>query len=324
MSSADAIDDLDPVNYLDSTMNADVVLRELGFRFEGTSSLGRDHWLKPAGRGIWHSVIVDKDNPNVNYRQVRVKGRGVLDKEFQVIRHLDVPVSEVRRVMLKWINPGTVAEALEIVHILLDADPDAFDPRADLDRLMPQRCPECGSSNVSTEADDEGLIDCFNCGIWFDPLHPNNSPSVPGNYPQPPRQYESLDDEINDLKAYAMQHGMPPRITITFSRTTPESAEQGDFSESGWIDEEGVDMAPDEFDREEGLTATDKAAKYLYDEGATEASSSQFHPGLWYSSGWSTVNYRTGEEEERNFHLVGFTEEQEREVYDKLRQRRHR
>jgi len=27
----------------------------------------------------------------------------------------------------------------------------------------------CGSKNLS-EVDDEGLIDCFDCGIWFDPL----------------------------------------------------------------------------------------------------------------------------------------------------------
>jgi hypothetical protein len=219
--------------------------------------------------------------------------------------------------------PGTRQEAQHVVHALLDADPDAFDPRADLERLIPNRCPACKSSNVS-DADDEGLIDCFDCGIWFDPLHPENGPQFAGIHSRVSQRNESLDDEISDLKAYAMQHGMPPRITITFSRTTPESVEQGDFSESGWIDEEGVDMVPDEFDREEGLTATDKAAKYLYDEGATEASSSQFHPGLWYSTDWSTINYQTGEEEERNFHLVGFTEEQEHEVYDKLRQLRHR
>lgn len=35
------------------------------------------------------------------------------------------------------------------------------------------RCPECGSQKIS-KLDDEGLIDCYACGIWFDPQHPNN------------------------------------------------------------------------------------------------------------------------------------------------------
>lgn len=314
MSNLPAIDDLDPASYLHSTMDPNVVLKELGFRFEGTSTLGKDHWLKPAGRGIWHSVIVDKEKPdNVNYRQVRVKGRGVLDKEFQVIRHLDVPVSEVRRVMMKWTN-----EALDVIHHLLDASPDAFDPRADLERLIPNRCPECGSTNV-TDADDEGLIDCMTCGIWFNPLHPANAPSIPGNYP--PRQEESLEDEIGDIRAYILANALPPRICITYSRTTPESVEQGDFSESGWENEEGVSMYPDEFDKEEGLTAVDLAVKFLRNEGAYDSSSSHFHPGVWYSTEWSTIDYRTGEQEERNFHLVGFTEEQEKEVWEKFHQR---
>lgn len=205
-------------------------------------------------------------------------------------------------------------EARAVVHQLLDENIDALDPRADLDRLIPDRCPECGSTNISREADDEGLIDCFNCGIWFNPLHPANSPF----------RQESLEDEIGDIKDYVMKHGLPPVITITYSRTTPESVEQGDFSESGWVDQEGVDMRPDEWDREEGLTLTDKAAKYLYDEGATEASSSHFHPGVWYSTDWSNVDYRTGEEEQRNYHLVGFTPQEEQEVWDKLRQQRRR
>lgn len=35
------------------------------------------------------------------------------------------------------------------------------------------KCPECKSTNVEGP-DDEGLIDCLNCGLWFDPDHPNN------------------------------------------------------------------------------------------------------------------------------------------------------
>lgn len=49
-------------------------------------------------------------------------------------------------------------------------------------------CPECGNTNL-TEPDYEGLIDCLDCGTWFDqtdrairsicrsfPFPPNNGP----------------------------------------------------------------------------------------------------------------------------------------------------
>lgn len=451
MSSATAIDDLDPVGYLHSTLNADVVLKELGFRFEGTSTLGKDHWLKPAGRGIWHSVIVDKDAPTVNYRKVKVSGRGVLDKEFQVLTHKDVPVSEVRRYLMKWHT-----EAQEVIHTLLDDDPDALDPRADLERLIPHRCPECGSSNISSEADDEGLLDCFNCGIWFDPLHPNNTPVINQDrgevrmeafdpddpqaflqsLPQHPEAagmkqpkgstnywqylfesregyrcrlalYHSLPERtgsytasldvggyyhrltqetvtlfwrsqqeftqvemqlreavqrfiqaIKDCKerknrpSYAelerlwnklfepLNQGprpasesldpddpvqfiarLPdrsPRIRTSFSQTTPESSEQGDLSATGWIDQEGEEMVPDDIDYEEGLGIVDLAVKFLHNKGAIEPSSSRFHLGVWYSTDWSTVDYRTGTDEQHSFHLVDFTPGEEKEIWDKL------
>lgn len=338
MSEIADIDNVDPVLYAQSTLNADAVLKELGFLFKGTSDLGRDHWLKSAGHGIWHSVIVDKNEPTVNYRQVRVKGRSVLDKEFQVIRHLDVPVSEVRRVMLKWKTTSHVDEAAEVIQRLLDNDPDALEPRGELDRLLPGRCPECGSSNVS-DADDEGLIDCLKCGIWFEPLHPANSPAVPGNYPEPEAyarrhlryhgdaelQQEAEDFDPDDPQAFLDRLPvLNPRIAITFSQTTPESSEQGDVSDSGWIDEEGVEMTPDAFDREEGLTAVDLAVKYLYDEGAAEASSSHFHPGVWYSTGYHVIDYRTGTDEERCFHLKDFSDAEERAIWDKMHAHWHR
>lgn len=40
-----------------------------------------------------------------------------------------------------------------------------------------RKCPECGSVKL-TEPDAEGLIDCCDCGIWFDPKHPANNASA--------------------------------------------------------------------------------------------------------------------------------------------------
>ncbi len=41
-------------------------------------------------------------------------------------------------------------------------------PMCQTDPTPPLHCPECGALNVSTP-DDEGLRDCFVCGVWFSP-----------------------------------------------------------------------------------------------------------------------------------------------------------
>jgi hypothetical protein len=110
-------------------------------------------------------------------------------------------------------------------------------------------------------------------------------------------------------------------IRTTFSRTTPDSVEDGDFSETGWIDEEGDVIALDKYDRAEGLTLADKAVQWLRHAYATEPSSSHFHKGVWYSTGFNTTDYRTGEEEERSCHLYGFTEAEEREIFSEINRR---
>ena len=104
------------------------------------------------------------------------------------------------------------------------------------------------------------------------------------------------------------------RIAISYEIITPESAEHGDAEERGWIDEEGVDITPDKFDIEDGLSAASKAVNFLRDEGVVEASSSQFHPGVWYI-GQDIPNYKTGATEIRSYHLKGFTPEEEKIIY---------
>jgi len=77
-------------------------------------------------------------------------------------------------------------------------------------------------------------------------------------------------------------------------------------------------MEPDEYDKEEGLTCVDLAVKFLQHEGAIHASSTQFHSGVWYSTEFSVIDYSNGTEEERSFHLYGFTEEEERAIWHEL------
>lgn len=111
--------------------------------------------------------------------------------------------------------------------------------------------------------------------------------------------------------------GGEKRIRISFETVTPESAEQGDAAERGWIDEEGESMDPDADDRAEGLTAVDKAADFLDDQGVSP-SASHFHPGLWYTTTDPDTDLRTGETEYRSYHLVGFTTEEQQEIFDDL------
>lgn len=128
-----------------------------------------------------------------------------------------------------------------------------------------------------------------------------------------------LEADEFDARAFLLE---PPldndrRIRTSYSRITPESAEEGENSDSGWLDEEGESMEVDPEWDEEGTTPAQKAADWLKQNYAAHASSSHFNSRVWYSTGYETIGY-TGEEEERSFHLSGFTPEEEQEIFDKV------
>jgi hypothetical protein len=105
------------------------------------------------------------------------------------------------------------------------------------------------------------------------------------------------------------------RIVVTYDVVTPESAEQGDIADAGFENEEGIDMTP-ECDEE---TAIDNAVNYLRQYGPVEPSSSQFHPEVWYTQTDADIDYRTGAETRKSFHLKDFNEEDQREIYRRIR-----
>jgi len=119
----------------------------------------------------------------------------------------------------------------------------------------------------------------------------------------------------------------PRQVKITYQTVTPESAEHGDFAETGWLDgcwkydtPDGIDfdcMDPDKWDREEGITAIDKTVEFLRDAGAVHPSDSGGGSGTWYSTE-SELDYRTGESETRSYHLGGFTPEEEQAIFDHI------
>jgi len=133
---------------------------------------------------------------------------------------------------------------------------------------------------------------------------------------------EMEQGELFDLGPYTEPDREPPRITTTYSIITPESAEHGDVEEEGWEDEEGVEFIPDEQDTEDGVNVAELAIEWLIQHSVEQASSYPFSPGTWYTSS-PYDDYRTGASTEYNFHLEGFTPEEEEEIYDFLKKHNH-
>ena len=97
-------------------------------------------------------------------------------------------------------------------------------------------------------------------------------------------------------------------IKISFDMYTQEDIEDsGDPTESGWENEEGVEFE-----------STQEAIDYLKGESATNASCwPTWTPHTWYCDDGDT-DIVTGEVTTRYFHLYGFTETEERGIYDAL------
>lgn len=78
-------------------------------------------------------------------------------------------------------------------------------------------------------------------------------------------------------------------ISRTYAETTPESAEIGDFSDTGFID----DRAEVTFSELVTLMKEHYQASSSPNDGSTN---------VWYSTGFYTSNYRTSTEREESIH----------------------
>lgn len=122
-----------------------------------------------------------------------------------------------------------------------------------------------------------------------------------------------IEDE--DIKDEILVRGQVPRIRIAYEVVTEESAGHGDAAERGWWDEEGVLMQLDDWDVADGLTVADVAIKYLKDEvGNLEASSSHFHPGVWYTMAADDYGQNS-----YSYFPTDFTPEEEQKIFNALR-----
>jgi hypothetical protein len=120
---------------------------------------------------------------------------------------------------------------------------------------------------------------------------------------------------------------------VTYDIVTPESVEEGDTSEAGWVidgqewpgdlDEASVHLAPTwydpDVDDEDGPIAW--MVKLLRDAGA-DPSSSAFHAGVWYI-GNPNEDYSTGAVTTYAYHLEGFAPDDQRAVFVGVTARKH-
>lgn len=115
------------------------------------------------------------------------------------------------------------------------------------------------------------------------------------------------------------------RIRIAYAVITPETAGFGDYADSGWENEEGVCIEPDDFDvdefGDESAAYAVLAAQFIYDRssGCEASTYPDCCPGhTWYSDSDGEKDYRDGSETYRSFHLDGFTEDEEHAIYTLL------
>lgn len=99
-------------------------------------------------------------------------------------------------------------------------------------------------------------------------------------------------------------------IKTSYSRINEESIKQGDCSETGWVDQEGVNFE-----------SLDDAIDFLNREGAVHASGYPFYEGVWYSTDFMPFYDNEGTQDQNNFHLSGFSLNEQKAIYDAVMSR---
>jgi hypothetical protein len=97
-------------------------------------------------------------------------------------------------------------------------------------------------------------------------------------------------------------------IKVYFSIVSPESAEEGEEAETGEEDEHEIEPSY-------GETFADVAVKYLKHQGTSDSG------GDWFESEVD-MDYRTGAQTLYSFHLKGFTDAEEKEIWRRMGKRR--
>jgi hypothetical protein len=116
--------------------------------------------------------------------------------------------------------------------------------------------------------------------------------------------------------------GCERRIRITFQTVSEESAENGDFEETGWINEEGETVEPDDYDVDEHgseSAAVVALAVKIIGRGCEASDYPTCHPGhTWYTDCDGDTDYSDGSVTTQSYHLDGFSEEEELAIYAEI------
>lgn len=107
------------------------------------------------------------------------------------------------------------------------------------------------------------------------------------------------------------------KITVTYAIVTPESAEQGDFDDTGFTGEVWeIEPTEDEINDACGsmlCAVADLVANKL--PGVEASNYPDWRRGTWYTDADGDIDYLTGAETRKSYHLDGFTDDEEREIY---------
>lgn len=121
------------------------------------------------------------------------------------------------------------------------------------------------------------------------------NPEIPGKYlDQMASDWGCIEGHkrVYDLKMKPFRN---PSLTVskTYQTVTPESAEEGDYADSGFLFED------EKYELEEAI-------ELILDAGATLPSCSPgFDPNIWYSTPDPDTDFASGEETYYSFHLTG-------------------
>jgi len=114
----------------------------------------------------------------------------------------------------------------------------------------------------------------------------------------------------------------PPReeraIAVAYAVYSFDTDGEEVEEDRGWLHspDHPICMEPDEFDVAEGRGVANLAVDFLRGEGATEASASHFHAGVWYIAR-EEMNV-DGQVHQKTYHLRGFTPEEELCVFRRM------
>jgi len=97
-----------------------------------------------------------------------------------------------------------------------------------------------------------------------------------------------------------------------------ETVRDQDCEDVEVLEDNVIDVEPDEYDIEDGVTAVDLAFKRLDEYGACQPNDTHNAP-RWFNSVDPDIDKYTGEVTEVSVHLIGFTEQEAIELREKIK-----